>query len=70
MSDLCEVEWSASQKGPAQAIVIQVAEIVLCSSLLSEAKNPSWFKTKDEGGFFARRGGLRMTVPGIFLRRV
>jgi hypothetical protein len=34
--------------------------------ILSEAMNPSWFTTKDEEGFFARRGGLRMTVFGIF----
>jgi hypothetical protein len=29
-------------------------------------KNPSWFKTKDKEGFFARRSGLRMTVFGLF----
>jgi hypothetical protein len=34
--------------------------------ILSEARNPSRIKTKDEEGFSPRRAGLKMTVIRFF----
>jgi hypothetical protein len=67
--DLFDTLWSRNPQNLLMRWLVDGLRKSYLDFTLSNAKNPSRFKTKDEEGFFAPLGGLRVAVFHFFPQR-